>query len=233
MPPSASDAGVHTFFRTSAGLEDAYLTNALITLHREEWSVYDARKLYRTARHAGLDVGRDQVARLMRLAGACPWPARHHHDPLGSQRPRHPDLVGRGRDVPRTTDGLWVADSSYVWSMAGFSNVALVVDVHSRRILGWRVIGSDADPAGPRRLPSGLHTRHRGAVNPDATWTTHRLVHHSDAGSQVRTSGAFTAELIEAGIAGSIGTVGDALDKALCWRARLRERGYRLTPSGS
>ncbi|TDC45124.1 hypothetical protein E1212_29155 [Jiangella ureilytica] len=56
-----------------------------------------------------------------------------------------------------------------------------------------------------------LHTRHRA----DAAWTTTGLVHHSDAGSQY-TSVAFTAELIDAGIAGSIGTVGDALDNALC-----------------
>ena len=56
-----------------------------------------------------------------------------------------------------------------------------------------------------------LHTRHRA----DAHWTSQGLIHHSDAGSQF-TSVAFTAGLLEAGIAGSIGTVGDALDNALC-----------------
>ena len=56
-----------------------------------------------------------------------------------------------------------------------------------------------------------LQVRHRG----QATWMATGLVHHSDAGSQY-VSVALTAELLEAGIAGSIGTVGDALDNALC-----------------
>lgn len=90
--------------------------------------------------------------------------------------------------------------------------MAFVVDVSSRRILGWRVSAR----CGPSwsSTPSfrqALHNRHRG--NP--RWTSTGLVHHSDAESQY-TSVAFTAELLEAGIAGSIGTVGGALDNALC-----------------
>ncbi len=54
---------------------------------------------------------------------------------------RHPDLVERGGDVPTETDQLWVADFSYVQTLAGFVYVAFVVDVFSRRILGWRVAG--------------------------------------------------------------------------------------------
>jgi transposase InsO family protein len=199
---------------TDAELEDAYLANALVTLHREEWSVYGARKLYRAARHAGLDVGRDQVARLMRIAGIC-GVVRGRHGITTTRRdasaPRHPDLVSRGWDLPQATDELWVADFSYVWTLAGFCYVALVVDVYSRRILGWRVSSSMRTQLVLDAFRQALHTRHRA----DATWTTSGLVHHSDAGSQY-TSVAFTAELIDAEIAGSIGTVGDALDNALC-----------------
>ncbi|MCB1797001.1 MAG: IS3 family transposase, partial [Candidatus Competibacteraceae bacterium] len=54
---------------TAAELEEAYLANALVTLHTENWGVYGARKLHKAARRAGIDVGRDQVARLMRVAG--------------------------------------------------------------------------------------------------------------------------------------------------------------------
>lgn len=199
---------------TAAELEDAYLANALVTLWREEWRVYGARKLYRAARHAGLVVGRDQVARLMRIAGIRGVVrGRHGTVTTRSDRgaPRHPDLVGRGWDAPADVDELWVADFSYVWTLAGFVYVAFVVDVYSRRILGWRVSGSMRTQLVLDAFRQALHTRHRG----DATWTSSGLVHHSDAGSQY-TSVAFTAELIEAGIAGSIGTVGDALDNALC-----------------
>jgi transposase InsO family protein len=203
---------------TDAELEDAYLANALVTLWGENWGVYGARKLWKAAGHAGLEVGRDQVARLMVLAGIR-GVVRGRHSTTTTRRdasaPRHPDLVGRGWDEPKAVDQLWVADFSYVWTLTGFVYVAFVVDVYSRRILGWRVSGSMRTQLVLDAFRQALHTRHRGAANSGAHWTSQGLIHHSDAGSQF-TSVAFTAELLEAGIAGSIGTVGDALDNALC-----------------
>jgi putative transposase len=201
---------------TDAQLEDAYLANALVTLWAENWRVYGARKLWKAADRAGLEVGRDQVARLMRIAG-IQGAVRGQHRTVTTRRdqqaPRHPDLVGRGWNVPSSPDELWVADFSYVWTLAGFVYVAFVVDVYSRRVLGWRVSSSKQTTLVTDALRQALQVRHR---DPEVTgWTGHGLIHHSDAGSQY-TSVAFTAELLEAGIAGSIGTVGDALDNALC-----------------
>jgi Integrase core domain/HTH-like domain len=172
---------------TDAELEDAYLANALVTLHREEWSVYGARKLYKAARYAGLDVGRDQVARLMRIAGIHGVVRGRHHTTTtrrDASAPRHPDLVGRGWDAPKAVDELWVADFSYVWTLTGFVYVAFVVDVYSRRILGWRVSGSMRTQLVLDAFRQALHTRHRGAANSGAHWTSEGLIHHSDAGSQ-------------------------------------------------
>jgi transposase InsO family protein len=199
---------------TSAELEEAYLVNALVDLHRANWGVYGIRKLWHAARRAGHDLGRDQVGRLMAVAGITgAVRGRHRTVTTRSDRsaPRQPDLVQRGWDAPTGTDQLWVADFSYVWTLAGFCYVAFVVDVFSRRILGWRVSASRHTTLVLDAFRQALHTRHRG----DATWTATGLVHHSDAGSQY-VSVAFTAELLDAGIAGSIGTVGDALDNALC-----------------
>lgn len=199
---------------SGAELEDAYLANALVTLWAENWGVYGARKLWKAAQIAGIDVGRDQVARLMALAGIR-GVVRGRHSTITTRAdrsvPRHPDLVGRSWDAPTTIDELWVADFSYVWTLSGFVYVAFVVDVYSRRILGWRVSSSMRTQLVLDAFRQARHTRHRGEVS----WTPTGLVHHSDAGSQF-TSVAFTAELLEAGIAGSIGTVGDALDNALC-----------------
>ena len=173
---------------TEAELEDAYLANALVTLWREEWGVYGVRKLWHTARHAGLDLGRDQVARLMRLAGIR-GVVRGRQRTTTTRRdataPRHPDLVNRGWDAPSTTDELWVADFSYVWTLAGFVYVAFVVDVYSRRILGWRVSGSMRTQLVLDAFRQGLHVRHRD----QAHWTPAGLVHHSDAGSQFTSRG--------------------------------------------
>ena len=112
---------------------------------------------------------------------------------------------------PTGIDQLWVADFSYVWTLAGFVYVAFVVDVFSRRILGWRVTTTKHTGMVTDALRQALQVRRRG----EHEWTAAGLIHHSDAGSQY-VSVAFTAELIAAGIAGSIGTVGDALDNALC-----------------
>jgi putative transposase len=199
---------------TDAELTEAYLVNSLVDLHRANWGVYGIRKLWHAARRAGHEVGRDQVGRLMGIAGISgAVRGRHRTVTTRSDRsaPRHPDLVKRGWHGPTQTDQLWVADFSYVWTLAGFCYVAFVVDVFSRRILGWRVSTSKEAPLVIDAFRQALQVRHRG----EATWTATGLVHHSDAGSQY-VSVALTAELLEAGIAGSVGTVGDALDNALC-----------------
>jgi putative transposase len=199
---------------TTAQLEEAYLVNALVTLHRDNWGVYGAKKLWHAARRAGLEAGRDQVARLMKIAGLSGI-VRGKHRTITTRQdrsaPRHPDLVHRGWNTPTSTDELWVADFSYVWTLAGFVYVAFVVDVFSRRILGWRVSTSKQATLVTDAFRHALATRRWEHV----TWTSKGLIHHSDAGSQY-TSIAFTKELTDARVSGSIGTVGDALDNALC-----------------
>jgi putative transposase len=103
-----------------------------------------------------------------------------------------------------------VADFTYVWTLEGFVYTSFVADVCSRRILGWRVSSSKATPLVMAALEQALFTRRRG----DARFTAEGIVFHSDAGSQF-TALSFTEALLDAGIASSVGTVGDALDNAL------------------
>ncbi|MBK8468410.1 MAG: DDE-type integrase/transposase/recombinase [Actinomycetales bacterium] len=94
--------------------------------------------------------------------------------------PRHPDLVKRGWDTPTAPDELWVADFSYVWTLTGFVYVAFIVDVFSRRILGWRVATSRQTPLVTDALHQALTTRKVSETG----WDAAGLIHHSDAGSQ-------------------------------------------------
>jgi transposase-like protein len=84
-------------------MDDAYLANQLRSLWQDNWGVYGARKLWHAARRAGHDLGRDQVARLMRLAGIAGTVCGRHRT-MTTQRdqtaPRHPDLVKRGWHAP-------------------------------------------------------------------------------------------------------------------------------------
>ncbi|ANS28069.1 Transposase for insertion sequence element IS629 [Rhodococcus opacus] len=198
---------------SSTELADAYAANAVHTLFVANKRVYGARKLWRAMKRAGHDIGRDQVARLMAITGIT-GAVRGKHHTITTQRddraPRHPDLIERNWDAPWRPDQWWVADFTYVWTLAGFVYTAFCVDVFSRRILGWRVMTTKSTPLVSGVLEQALFTRRRT----DFRFTSTGLVHHSDAGSQY-TSLAFTEALVESGIAGSIGSVGDALDNAL------------------
>ena len=194
-------------------LTEAYLVNALVDLYRRNRSVYGVRKLWRAARRAGLPVGRDQVGRLMRIAGVQGVRRGVHRTrtTVADQRaPRYPDLVKRAWRAPNRPDAVWVADFTYVWTAAGFVYVSFVTDVFSRRILGWKVSVDRREHLVRGALRMALATRRRH----DARFTSTGIIHHSDAGSQY-TALAMTEALAEAGMAGSIGTVGDALDNAL------------------
>jgi putative transposase len=198
---------------SAAELADAYAANTLVDLYRAHRGLYGVRKLWHAARRAGHPWGRDQVGRLMRIAG-IDGVRRGRRSTVTTRRdssaPRHPDLVDRAWATPSRPDQWWVADFTYVWTLAGFVYVSFVTDVHSRRILGWRVSTSKTTPLVTSALEQALFTRRRG----NAAFTATGLIHHSDAGSQY-TSLAFTETLTEVGIAGSIGSVGDALDNAL------------------
>jgi putative transposase len=198
---------------SAAELADAYAANTLVDLYRAHRGLYGVRKLWHAARRAGHPWGRDQVGRLMGLAG-IDGVRRGRRTTVTTRRdhstPRHPDLVDRSWTTPSRPDQWWVADFTYVWTLAGFVYVSFVTDVYSRRILGWRVSTSKTTPLVSSALEQALFTRRRG----NAAFTATGLIHHSDAGSQY-TSLAFTDALFEAGIAGSIGSVGDALDNAL------------------
>lgn len=198
---------------SQADWDDAHLANQLADLWRANRSLYGVEKLHAAARRAGIDIGRDQVARLMGIAGIC-GVTRGKHKTVTTRRDktagRHPDHCNRQWDTPTRPDQWWVADFTYVWTLMGFVYVSFVTDVFSRRILGWRVSTSKTTPLVLSALEQALFTRRRT----DVRFTSTGLVFHSDAGSQY-TSLAFTEALIEAGITGSIGSVGDALDNAL------------------
>jgi len=171
------------------------------------YSVYGRRKLTKAAHRAGIDVGRDQVARLMAaegIRGASRARKRFttRSDPAAV---RAPDLLKRNFTATRP-DRSWVADFTYCSTWSGIVYVSFVVDVFSRRIVGWKASRSMTTSLVIDALNMAAWTR-RG-VDIDG------VVCHSDAGSQY-TSIAYTDRLAEIGAAPSIGTVGDSFDNAM------------------
>src|SRR5262245_57629429 len=118
----------------------------------------------------------------------------------------HPtDLVTR-RFTAMRPNQLWVADLTYVATWQGFVYVAFVIDVFSRRIVGWRVSPSLRSDLALDALEQALYARPLAAAE--------RLVHHSDRGVQYL-SIRYTERLAEAGIEPSVGSTGDSYDNAL------------------
>ena len=118
---------------------------------------------------------------------------------------RSPDLVKRDFTADRP-DRLWVADLTYLRCFEGLVFFAFVIDVFSRRIVGWQLA---------RHMRSSLVTDAlRMALQRRAQGADVELVHHSDAGSQY-TSIDFTQTLTDHRVLHSIGSVGDAYDNAM------------------
>src|SRR6185312_16315190 len=112
---------------------DAVLGPALVQLWKDNYCVYGAHKLWKTARRAGHDVGRDQVARLMRAAGieGVRRGKRVRTTKADPGAGRHPDLVKRNFTATAPNQ-LWVTDLTYVPTWAGVAYVCFITDAFSR-----------------------------------------------------------------------------------------------------
>lgn len=168
--------------------------------------VYGAKKVWRQLLREGTVVARCTVERLMRemgLRGAVRGRAFTRTTVADDSAARPLDLVQREFRASRPNQ-LWVADLTYVATWVGFVYVAFVIDVFSRLIVGWRVSSSLRTDLALDALEQALHARPHGDD----------LVHHSDRGVQYL-SIRYTERLADAGIACSVGSVGDAYDNAL------------------
>ena len=190
---------------SARALEDEVLTTMIRDAHDASRHTYGAPRIHaELADTHGLCCGRKRIARLMRQAGLqgvhrrrfCRTTLRGVH-----QAPA-PDLVERDFCASRR-DELWVADITYVPTWAGFLYLAVVLDVWSRRVVGWSMADHLRTELVLDALDMAIEQRHPQGV-----------VHHSDQGCQY-TSWAFGRRCREAGVLPSMGSVGDAYDNAL------------------
>jgi putative transposase len=191
---------------SARALSDAIVGQALREIHAANFSVYGTRKMWKAMRRAGHDIGRDQVARLMRNEGL--YGVRRAKKVRTTKRddaaPRSPDLVERNFTASAPNE-LWVTDLTYVPTWQGVAYVCFITDVYSRNIVGWRV-------ASHMRTEMVLDALEMARWQRGTTFGDLRL--HSDAGSQF-TSIRYGERLDEIGARPSIGTIGDSFDNAL------------------
>jgi transposase InsO family protein len=193
--------------RSARTRRDEALRQQIGRVWEENFQTYGARKMWQQLQREGLSLARCTVERLMRQMGlkgivrgktvkttisdpdaACPL-----------------DLVNRQFSAERP-NALWVADFTYVKTWQGFVYVAFVIDVFSRYIVGWKVSASAHTDFVLDALEQALYDR-----RPERDGG---LIHHSDRGVQY-VSIRYTERLAEAGVAVSVGSVGDSYDNAM------------------
>jgi putative transposase len=184
---------------------DLALTAKIEAIHRRSKGVYGSPNIHaELADDYAIHVGRKRVARLMRAAGLRGATLRRYivTTQPDLQAPRAVDLVERQfyTDGP---DRLWVADITYIPTWSGFLYLAMVLDVYSRRIVGWSMETHLRTELILAALNMAITQRRPEAV-----------IHHSDRGCQY-TSYAFGKRCREAGVMPSMGSVGDAYDNAM------------------
>jgi putative transposase len=194
--------------RSARAVGDEQLIEVIRQVHEDNFEAYGYRKLHLALRRRGTEVGRDRVKRLMRAHGIQGAKRRGKRwktttaDPAAGRRP---DLVERDFTASRP-DELYVADLTYLRCWEGLVFLAFVIDVYSRRVVGWQLAPHMRASLVCDALRMAVCTRPRGA---DVA-----LVHHSDRGSQF-TSLEFGQVLDDHNVLQSVGSVGDALDNAL------------------
>jgi putative transposase len=184
--------------------QDGVLLRQIRTAHAASRETYGVPRIWHELREAGVVVGRDRVARLMRIAGLRGVSRRRFvATTVRDERARPaPDLVERQFEA-KAANQLWVADITYVPTWAGFLYLAVVLDVFSRRVVGWAMETHLRAELVLAALERAVARRKPGNV-----------IHHSDQGCQY-TSIAFGNRCEALGVRPSMGSVGDAYDNAM------------------
>lgn len=191
---------------SARSLRDAELTEQIRAIHACSRGTYGAPRIRAELAELGIAVGKKRVARLMATAGIEGVSRRRKKPKTTIQdagAPPVPDLVERDFTATEPNQ-LWVADITYVPTRTGFLYLAIVLDVFSRKIVGWAMATHLRTELVLDALTMAVEQRQ----------PREGLVHHSDRGCQY-TSIAFGARCLAAGIRPSMGRVGSAHDNAM------------------
>lgn len=186
--------------------ENADLIEQIREIHHRSRETYGYPRVHAELRALAVRCSRKRVARLMRKDGlrGCMRGRRRKHttrrDPAATPAP---DLVERNF-MAMAPNKLWTADLTYLPTDEGFLYLAFILDVYSRKVVGWSMANHLRSELVSAALEMALRRR-----NPSAG-----LIHHSDRGSQY-TALSFGKKLQEVGIVPSMSRVGSALDNAI------------------
>ena len=187
--------------------ENQVLSRKVVSIYEKSHGIYGAPRICNELKEEGISLSQKRVARLMKSEGLVGISRRKRfRRPKTTERDKNakpaPDLVNRKFEADRP-DQLWVSDITYVPTLGGFLYLAIVLDVWSRKIVGWAMRPHLQTELVLSALEMATQARNAQGV-----------IHHSDQGCQY-TSIAFGKRCEEEGVVPSMGSVGDAYDNAM------------------
>ncbi len=184
--------------------EDRRLTAHIRSIFREYRGCYGSPRVHRELRRREIRCSRKRVARLMRQEGLQARRRRRFRitTTAAEGRPTAPNLLDR-RFTVSSLDEVWLGDLTYLWTREGWLYLAVLMDLCSRRVVGWATSDTMSDELTLRALQSALEHRQPRAG----------LMHHTDRGSQY-TSGEYQDRLQERGFQISMSRKGNCWDNA-------------------
>ncbi|MGA8993220.1 MAG: IS3 family transposase [Nocardioidaceae bacterium] len=194
---------------SARAISDVATADIIRRVHAENYGVYGIRKVHAELNRQGHQIARCTVQRLMRNAGLRGISrAKGPRTTIPGAGPdSRPDLVQRAFTAT-APDQLWVADITYCRTFTGWVYAAFVIDVFSRRVVGWQLAKNLRTDLALDALEMGLWTRARAGRD------TTGLIHHSDKGVQY-VAVRYTQRLADAEAVASVGSTGDSYDNAL------------------
>lgn len=192
---------------SARAIADEVLTEQVRTVHAMSRGTYGAPRVHAELADAGVRVGRKRIARLMRGAGLVGVSRRRwrlgctRRDPAALPAP---DLVDRQFVADRPNE-LWVADVTYVPTLTGWLYLAVVLDVYSRRVIGWSMSSNRKTQLVVDAVAMAVARRGGNVAG---------VIQHSDHGGEY-SSHDLDRALRAAQITASMGSVGDCFDNGL------------------
>ncbi|MFC8016416.1 IS3 family transposase [Streptomyces cinereoruber] len=188
-------------------VRDAELTERITAVHQRSRGTYGAPRVHAVLQREGAGCGRRRVARLMRQAGLTGrHRGRRHRTTIPDPRAiTRPDLVLRDfRPDPAAVDTRWCGDITYIATEEGWLYLATVIDIASRRVVGWATADHLRTELVADALTAACRTRRPSSP----------VIFHSDRGCQY-TSRELASLATEFNVRLSVGRTGQCWDNAL------------------
>ena len=186
-------------------LDDMVLLAHVRAAFRRSRESYGAERVHHELAENGIEVGRHRVARLMRGNGLSPKRKQKFKKTTDSQHNKAvaSNLLDQNFSAEAPNE-KWAADISYIWTAQGWLYLAVMLDLYSRRVIGWAVGARMTSDLPLRALNRAIGLRQPGAG----------VIHHSVRGSQYAAQ-AYRALLSEHSLIGSMGRRGNPYDNAM------------------